>query len=181
MVTESTGQTSAQWWQATKTSKDTLDAWLLKQLHGEVTASQRILALILRFDTPPDVAEILVKIANQEFKHAIWVLHLLRQRGVRGDVLTHKERYWSVVEQNVKSLADALAVGSHAENMRLERIRVIAADPDPEVASIRHVFEKILMQEEWHAQMFTDMAGWQALARIAPDQKQAEAVLGLVI
>jgi rubrerythrin len=78
----------------------------------------------------------------------------------------------------VHDLASGAAVGAHAERMRLERIEVIATDPEAP-ADIREVFQRILPQERFHERAFTELAGDTALDAAADAHELGRQVLGL--
>lgn len=170
-------KTSQQWWAETKADPAKLADWLRKQYHGERTASQRIAEMAM--EGHPAHQSNLLLIAEQEEAHAEWVFDLLTARGI--DVGSHDEkaRYWSEVTAAAIEFEDKAAVATLAEGMRLERIRVIAADPEaPE--DIREVFAKILVDEEWHERAFADMTSAATVEKLRPYHNLGRQVLGLV-
>ena len=66
---------------------------------------------------------------------------------------------------NVTNFREAMAAAFHAEHMRLERIRVIAAETDPAFADLARVFGNILPHEEWHERVFDSMRGMAEMSR----------------
>lgn len=172
--------TSAAWWQSTKTHGPALQAWLYDQYRGEVTAAARIEALRDAFAPPGSRAHrVLTVIAGQERKHALWVSELLESRGLDAHVETVEDRYWKRTVPEVVDLETGAAIGAHAEKMRLERIEVIAADPEAD-ADISGVFQRILPEERFHERAFRSLASEPALAKTAGAHELGRRALGLV-
>lgn len=169
-------KTSQQWWAETKADPEKLATWLRKQYHGERTASERIDEMAM--DASPIDQPNLILIAAQERQHAEWVLDLLLTRGI--DVGTHDEkaRYWSQVTSAAVEFQDKAAVAALAEGMRLERIRVIANDPEAP-ADIRKVFQDILVDEEWHERAFGEMTTAATIEKLRPYHNLGRELLGL--
>jgi rubrerythrin len=121
------------------------------------------------------------EIARQEETHAAWVGELLRVRGEEPAVIAGKvERYWQATVPGIESWESGCAVAAHAEAMRLERIRVIATDPDAP-ADIREVFARILPQEEFHERAFRAFASDEALTAALEGHIVGAEALGLVV
>jgi hypothetical protein len=175
---------SSTWWKATRGVGDEqslarLSAWLYDQYRGELTAASRIETLRDKFTTPGSRPyRVLTAIAAQERDHAGWVGELLAARGLAIEVQDKRDRYWQRVLPGIADLATGAAVGAHAERMRLERIEVIAADPDAP-ADIRAVFARILPQERFHARAFARLATPEALARTRDAHELGRISLGL--
>jgi rubrerythrin len=170
-------KTSEQWWNEVKNDQTKLHEWLLKQYHGELTAAQRIFDMQFD-DTSPDHAGVLAKISLQESTHASWVADLLVSRGIDPNDHTGTMRYWNQVEDAAISFESKAAIATLAEGMRLERIRVIAADEDaPE--DIRNVFRLILVDEEWHEKAFASMTNQESIEAVRPFHNLGKEVLGL--
>ena len=174
-------KTSAQWWEEVKNDPARFNEWLLKQYRGETTAAQRILEVAKGAENPQQV-NILFIIANQEAQHAVWVENLLKARGISVRGLDHadaEKRYWATVKKSIKDFTSAMAVAAHAEAMRLERINVIATDPEaPE--DVREVFKLILIDELFHERAFRELAGADAMAEVKPNADEGRRLLGLV-
>lgn len=123
--------------------------------------------LLIKYGTDATDAEwqTVYRIMCQEATHARLVKDLLDTRGITPEPHAATDRrYRAEVLPNVTSFAEAMAAGFHAETMRLERIQVIAGDPDAP-ADIRKVFQRILPQEQWHAEMFDAMRHGRELTR----------------
>lgn len=160
---EALPQTSEEWWSEVKADDNQLYVWLQKQYHGEVVAAVRIRDFAVSYATPGSRQErLLAIIAGQEEDHARWVGDLLVTRGIEPVVLDKEERYWEQTLPQIGGLATGAAVAAHAEHMRLERIRVIAADPTASL-DIRNVFDRILPQEVFHERAFRSLAGPEAM------------------
>jgi rubrerythrin len=172
-------KTSKQWWQETKTDSAKLNAWLLKQYTGEVTAAQRILDLRDKFKAIGSDHKILTFIANQEQKHAMWILELLQNRGIEPEIGDPNKRYWKETLQGIEDLETGAAVGAHAEAMRLDRIREIAYDVTAP-HDIVTKFSKILIDEIGHEKMFRKLSSPEALEATRANHESGAAALGLV-
>lgn len=171
-------KTSEQWWTDTKADPAKLHDWLIKQHRGEVTAAERILAMLDKFEVNSKHTRTIKEIAKQEEFHAKLVLKLLTDRGIEPSVEGAEDRYWKEVLPAAIDFETTAAIGAHAERMRLERINAIVADRDAPV-DIRVVFAYIQKQEMWHTEAFARMAGSDALRKTIPTQEQGRAVLGL--
>ncbi len=157
-------EASTRWWAETRGDPERLRSWLLAQYRGEVTAAERILGLRDRFAAPGSRAHrLLTVIAGQERAHADWVGELLVARGqvpaVQGEAMA---RFWRHTLPAITDLETGCAVGAHAEQMRLVRISVIAADPGAP-ADVREVFARILPQERFHERAFRSLATAESL------------------
>lgn len=173
-------KTSKQWWSEVKSDEAKLIEWLKKQYHGEMTASDRIEQFVYARCTDTRHAATLKTIAGQEKLHALWVGGLLTMRGVEPALLPTNTRYWDEVEGAAQSFESAAAVAALAERMRLQRIKVIAEDPDaPE--DIRAVFAKILPQEIWHEQAFREMTTETALTEVRAAHERGVDSIGLIM
>ena len=172
--------TSLEWWALVKNDPARLADWLADQYHGEVTAQQRIVDFANQYAPEGNHwrATLLV-IAGQESDHAAWVGELLIVRGLRPRLLVKQERYWERTLPAIDSFESGAAVAARAEAMRLERIRVIAADPEAP-PDIREVFERILPQEEFHARAFAQMAGKPAMAAALSRHEAGMEAIGLI-
>ena len=170
---------STTWWLETRDDSAQFRRWLLDQLRGERTASDRILALRDRFATEdPRAYKLLTVIAAQERAHAAWVEELLRGRGIDASPHNTNERYWPHALSAIEDLETGCAVGAHAEKMRLERIEAIVSDPEaPE--DVRAVFAKILTQERFHARAFRSLTTNEAMSRTRDAHELGRAALGL--
>lgn len=171
-------RTSKQWWTETKNDPDKMISWLKDQYHGEITAAIRVGRIAKRFKN-----KTLQTIADQELQHAEWIEKLLTTRGVQGEILEKTERYWEqtlqFIDLDESSLTEIAAVGSHAENMRLERIEVIACDNEAP-ADIRETFQKIWPQEEFHALAFFQMTTKDCLEVAYENHIEGQNALGLI-
>jgi rubrerythrin len=177
-------RTSAEWWSAVKVDPVLLMDWLRKQYHGEATAAVRMRDFLARFGAQardPRWVNTVEEIARQEETHAEWVGELLRARGEEPSVIANKaERYWDATLPGIESWESGCAVAAHAEAMRLDRIRVIAADPDAP-PDVRAVFARILPQEEFHERAFRAFASDAALTAALEGHAAGAEALGLVV
>lgn len=181
---------SIAWWDAVKADPEKLQRWLISQWRGEHTAATRIRELILSHN-PPVPAEqaerwiaTVERIACQEEQHARWVAELLRTRGVDVETLPPhpeaKSRYWEKTHP-ISDWATGCAVAAHAEAMRLARIRAICHDLTlpPDLADVRGVFGRILPEEEFHEQAFSEFTTDAARRATQPGHEAGMAALGL--
>jgi rubrerythrin len=172
--------TSAAWWETTRSNPVALQAWLYAQYRGEITAGDRIEALRDAFADPGSRAyRVLSVVAAQERTHASWIGALLAARGLPVEVTAKPDRYWRHVVPEISDLATGAAVGAHAEQMRLERIETISADPTAP-PDIRAAFARILPQERFHARAFASLSTSEALARTKDAHALGRLALGLV-
>lgn len=155
------------------------DHWLQRQYVGECLAAERIRQLAEL--VPEKHKTVLHKIAADEAQHAAWVQGLLEVRGIPlPEVTQDGTRYWGPVLEQGLSVQQLLAAGAHAEEMRLHRIRAIAADPEfPE--DVRKVFADILPDEEFHARAFAAAAGPAAVSDAEGRHQQGLEALGLEV
>jgi len=170
-------KTTAEWWSETKVDPDRLHEWLIKQYRGEVTAARRIEQVAAQY-APDSAKAVLQVIADQERRHASWVLDLLKARGLEPSIEGAEDRYWAATLPSIESFETAAAVGAHAEAMRLKRIQEIVSD-EAAPGDIRRVFKKILKDELFHERAFRRLAGAEALANVAPSHQRGLELLGL--
>lgn len=176
MDSENGARTSAEWWAGVKADPERLRHWLRRQYVGEMSAVGLLSELLVRFGSEADMRDwqTVHRIMLQEATHALWLRELLGARRIdlEPDAEAHG-RYWAEVLPNIRSFAEGVAAGYHAENMRLERIRVICTDEDPHVADIRQVFQRILPQEEFHERAFDEMRRGREMTRYHEDGLRA--------
>lgn len=173
-------RTSKQWWDSIKNDPEKVKNWLIRQYIGEVTAVGRIQTLILDKLGEGLVKEVIKAIIRQENNHAEWILGLLKARGIDSVEIENPEsRYWSKTLPKAVDLTHTMGIAAHAENMRLERIKVIAEDPDSPL-DVRDVFARILPDENFHAKIFRHLTPDNVFDSLKDAQKEGEKVLGLV-
>ncbi len=152
-------RTSAQWWKEVKADPQRLTAWLQRQYVGEMAAVNLLSEVLTRYASEATEGEwhTVHKVMCQEATHARWIKKVMDDRGIKPEPNGSSDRrYWKEVLPGVTNFSEAMAAAFHAESMRLERIRAIAADEDAP-ADIRAVFQKILPHEEWHEEVFNKM------------------------
>lgn len=94
----------------------------------------------------------------QEATHAKWMRQICASRGVGLEPDASAERrYWKEVLPHVSNFREAMAAAFHAEHMRLDRIRCVAAETDPAFVDLAKMFARILPHEEWHEEIFDVM------------------------
>ncbi len=170
---------SQTWWARVKQDPARMRDWLLDQYRGEATAADRIETLRDRYANVGVRARIILTvIAAQERQHAKWIGSLLEAREIPVMIETKSERYWAQTLPGIEDFETGCAVGAHAERMRLERIEVIASDPDAP-ADVRSIFQRILPEEQFHARAFAELAGEPALAKTQEAHALGREALGL--
>lgn len=174
-------KTSQQWWDETKADQTKMINWLKNQYHGEAVASTRIRDFILPHFTDK-YAFMVERIADDEERHASWVGALLSSRGITPEILQKEERYWrTVMTEDFGSDGNyAAAIAAHAEEMRLERIKVIMDDNDAP-SDIRETFKNIYKDELFHAKGFKLIAGDQYYQDTAHVHAKGLEALGLIV
>ena len=172
---------SLQWWNNIKNDDLLLADWLIKQYRGEVTAASRIRTLALSKAKTEEQKRLLKIIASQEEIHAGWIFDLLNDRNLaaKASINNSEDRYWSkTLPLASVSFENAVAVGAHAEAMRLDRIKVIAED-DSAPKDIQKVFKKILADELFHERTFRAMATEESLKETSNAHNLGMELLGL--
>lgn len=165
-------KTSQEWWDETKADEEKLNLWLQRQCYGEEHAYNRIIALAEQFGNPT-----LHKIALDEFAHFHWIKRYLTDHNIPL-LMEHNERYWKEINLQFENVNQIGAVGYHAEAMRLERIKVIAADETmPELAAL---FTRIMHDEEFHVTAFKALTTEEEIEIAKIDHEQGMIALGLV-
>ena len=152
--------TSQEWWDKTKNDPALLNGWLQRQYVGEIAAVNLLSEVLIRFGSEATTQEWndVHKVMCQEATHGKWIKHAMDARKILPERdATAERRYWHAVLPHVTSFAEAMAAAFHAETMRLERIRVIAAETSPAYADLAKVFKAILPHEDWHAEVFDKM------------------------
>lgn len=168
---------SEQWWSEVKKEQNKFNHWLQTQYFGEMKATERIGSLISVYNLTGKTAKIISRIASDEANHAKWVLELLKTRGVTPPT-KHEERYWKKVGLSFNSALEAFAVASHAENMRLEKLQVIANDKEAP-SDIRKVFKKILKDEVFHESAFKKLTSQTEYEKAKDNHIKGRIELGL--
>ena len=178
-------KTSKEWYNEVLQDQTKFNDWLVKQYEGELIAANRILELAMDTDSPTNY-RILMEISRQELQHSLWMMDILKNRNIPVPVVDlgtdekiSSSRYWPMVEKSGHTMQEKYAVGAHAETMRLDRIRAICEHPRT-ATDIKEVFDRILVDELWHAKAFASMAGEEAMLKIKPDHEKAKSMLGLV-
>jgi len=175
-------KTSKEWWDRVKHDPVLLVRWLRQQFHGEAAAAIRMKKFVQLYGEAAGFNErrTVEEIARQEADHAKWVGQLLLDRGITPAILQKTERYWDETLKGIDSWETGCAVAAHAEAMRLDRIRVIAADPESP-ADVREVFARILPQEEFHERAFRSFTTDAALFTTLGNHTAGAEALGLTV
>lgn len=176
-------KTSQQWWDSVKNSPEKIAKWLANQYHGELTASTRIKEIIAKhFDPESSAYKISMRIAADEDKHAEWIGALMTARGLTPEKLDKKERYWDAAMEDAPEGNGeyAAAIAAHAEEMRLERIKIIMADKEAD-KDISSTFAMIYKDEIFHAKAFKKISGDQYYNDTTNNHAKGLEALGLII
>lgn len=149
--------TTKEWWANTKSDPEKLASWLQRQYVGELAAVNLLSEVLLRFggEATTEEWDTVYRVMGQEALHAKWMRDICVDRSIfLENNASAQERYWKEVLPNISSFHEAMDAAFHAEHMRLERIREIAADEDLKISDLAKVFAKILPHEEWHEEVF---------------------------
>lgn len=168
-----------------KSSPEKLNHWLQRQFIGEALAALRVKNLAESLTEPWQRAGFTM-VAEDEMKHAEWILLLLQSRKIpvpkiksEQKVFASTTRYWKHLS-NGMTLEELFAAGAHAEEMRLHRIQALADDPEIDT-DIRETFLRILKDEIFHAKVFRKAAGEAAYEKAAGNHQRGLEALGLVL
>lgn len=176
-------RTPQEWWNNVKTDPEKIINWLKNQFHGEYTAAERIKELVIdNLEPGSKHLDLATRIMSDEIKHAGWVGVLLENRNVKPEVLDKQERYWpTALEDAPEGNAEyAAGIAAHAEEMRLERIKIIMADEEAD-EDIRDTFGKIYKDEVFHAKAFKEIAGDNYYDATSEKHAKGLEALGLII
>jgi tRNA isopentenyl-2-thiomethyl-A-37 hydroxylase MiaE len=175
-------RTTEQWWDEVSNDPAKMAAWLKDQYYGEQTAAVRVRDLLTQYPDITDTERQLVTmIADDEAKHAKWVLELLLARGIHTPELYREKpvRYWDkTLPTTPVTFSQICAIGHHAEVMRLERIRLLA--DDVRFNDIAQVFTNILSDEVFHAKAFGCMSSPEDIEAARGNHEAGKQALGLV-
>ncbi|MNC22979.1 Rubrerythrin [compost metagenome] len=175
-------RTTQEWWDEVSNDPVKMAAWLKDQYYGEQTAAVRVRDLLTQYPDITDTERQLVTmIADDEAKHAKWVLELLLARGIHTPELYREKpvRYWAkTLPTEPVTFSQICAIGHHAEVMRLERIRLLA--DDVRFNDIAQVFTNILSDEVFHAKAFGCMSTPEDIEAARGNHDAGREALGLV-
>lgn len=177
-------KTTSEWVAEVKESEAKLHHWLTRQYIGECLAADRLESLSKNPSVNLKHKAVIVRIALDERRHAELVAGLLTSRNLPLPVPSYDgTRYWkplvdAVVSGNGPSYHSLMALGHHAEAMRLVRITALANDSeiDPD---IREVFQQILPDETNHATWFEALSTPKAIEESKGMHDKGLELLGL--
>ena len=173
-------KTSIQWWDEVRSNYTLYLSWLKRQYRGEVTAARRIRMLIEKFDPAPHISRTLETIAKQEETHAKMIEILLSREDIDARQIPiddAENRYWAEALTGIDSFLQGTAIAAHAEQMRLERIRVIASDSLDFMR--QKFFQVILHDEEWHVKAFRNLTDDEHMEATREQHELGKKALGL--
>lgn len=175
-------KTPQEWWDTIKGDKDKIVHWLKNQYYGEYTAAERIKTLVIDNLQEGTHKELATRIMNDEIKHAQWISTLLQARNITPEVLEKEERYWTAALEDAPAgdAEYAAGIAAHAEEMRLERIKIIMADETAD-QDIRTIFKAIYKDEVFHAKAFKEIAGDNYYNETSEKHAKGLEALGLII
>jgi len=175
-------RTTKEWWAEVSNDPDKMVTWLKDQYHGEVTAASRIEGLLKTHNVTNSYATHLInRIVKDELKHAVWIGKLLADRGIVPEILKKESRYWAETMPKyleINTFSYACAVAHLAEEMRLERITLLATDDKH--ADIAEVFAKIQPDEEFHTIAFGSLSTREDIRMAQKYHKNGMNALGLI-
>lgn len=175
-------KTTQQWWDEVSNDEEKMIDWLKDQHHGEVTAAKRISEIAARFKLEEWQQKQISQVVADEMKHSIWVGWLLKKRGIGTYDLHKEERYWNQTlpaVDEIDTFEYFCAVAHHAEVMRLDRIRLLAADK--RFDDIAKTFSDIIVDEKYHAKIFGVMSTPEDIERSRANHKNGMNAIGLVV
>lgn len=175
-------KTPLEWWLGIKDNPELIINWLKNQYHGEATAASRIRNIItIHFEEDSLPHTLCERIANDEEKHATWIGSLLEARGIEPILLDKKERYWdAVLEEAPENGEFNAAIAAHAEEMRLERIKIIMND-ETAPKDIVDTFKQIYKDEVFHAKAFKHISGQEYYDQSSINHAKGLEAIGLII
>lgn len=172
-------KTPATWLEEVLGSVAKLDNWLQRQYVGECLAYERMMTLAKNYELSSKEKTVLEIIAKDEQKHSSWILKLLLNRQITIPRISYDEdRYWKATLTSNMSKDQLFAIGHHAEDMRLRRIKLLSSDTRV-TDDIRTVFGFILKDEKFHSKAFKNLASKEALTEMAGNHKAGLDALGL--
>ena len=177
-------KTIEQWWEGVTQDESLFNDWLLKQYHGELTASIRIRNMARKYNLSPLQRTVIHRIASDEARHAKWVKDILISRGVNPKNNYGTNRYWDKtldvekLDSGSYSFEELCAIACHAESMRLDRIVVLMKQTGH--VDIAEVFSRIYLDELFHANAFRDMSTPELLTKYKENHELGKKALGLV-
>lgn len=176
--------TVEQWVDKVVSSQEYKHHWLARQYIGEVSATNRMRWILSDFGQEMSALDkrCLLLIIDDEVNHAEWIKKLLTDRNLNIPVVDEEaeKRYWAAILPTITSFNEAAAAGHLAEQMRLERIRMLAADQRVD-DDIRSVFQMILPDEMFHAKAFEKMTNQSEIDKMSKHHQRGLDLLGLVL
>ena len=185
-----------EWWKLTLSDTEKLNRWLVRLYNNEKDAYDRFIEFSNQYCQPNTESWYLFHfIAEQERRHAQTVLEVLEARKIieRGNPETSErywgkvlpypetsERYWGKVLPCVVDMETAAGVGALAEQLSLERMRVIMSDPETPL-DIKTMFEQIEPDESVHARSLHVLAGRYGIKEVIDCHTAGLEALGLKI
>ncbi len=168
------------WWENLIKDEAKLNDWFVKLYNNEKDAEGRFLDFANKFcEGHKEAWHLFHFIAEQERRHAQIVLDFLTARGVQVyEVSSAKGRYWCKVLPCVVSLDTAAGVGALAEQLSLERMRVIIDHPYTNKA-ISDMFRQIEPDESLHARALANLAGKYGIKQVIDCHSEGIMALGL--
>lgn len=168
------------WWVKVLADPSKLNTWLVRLYNNEKDAYERFLGFSQQYCQPNSEAWHLFHfIALQELRHGQTVLEVLEKRGIveRGNPVVN-ERYWGKVLPCIESMETAAGVGALAEQLSLERMRVIIDCADTP-SDIKEMFEQIEPDESVHARSLAVLAGKHGIKEVIDCHSAGLEALGL--
>lgn len=169
------------WWLELLANQTRLHSWLVRLYNNERDACGRFQDFAARYCKDDlEAYHLFSFIAEQERKHGLIVLNVLIERKIveREKPAGLAERYWQNVLPCVKDKASAAGVGALAEQLSLERMRVIInCDETPD--DLREMFRQIEPDESLHAKALANLAGKHGISSVIDCHSAGLEALGL--
>ncbi len=175
-----------QWWEKLLADEEKLNGWLVRLYQNERDAAFRFIDFANKFcDGDMEPWYLFHFIAMQEHRHAEIVLALLHDRGIN---IVHPSsftidssangRYWGKVMPCAVDKDTAAGVGALAEQLSLERMRVIIDHPfTPK--PIVEMFKQLEPDESLHAKALANLAGKHGISEVIDCHSAGLVALGL--
>lgn len=168
------------WWEHLLKDEAKLNTWLVRLYNNEKDAEHRFIDFAKRFcDGDMEAWHLFHFIAEQERRHAQIVLSVLNERGVEVyETSSGTGRYWSKVLPCAVDKDTAAGVGALAEQLSLERMRVIIEHPYTPKQLV-DMFRQIEPDESLHARALANLAGKHGIKEVIDCHSEGLIALGL--
>jgi tRNA isopentenyl-2-thiomethyl-A-37 hydroxylase MiaE len=148
------------WWMKLLNDEEKLNAWLIKLYHNEYDAYWRFKNFAQQFTSENTENWFLFMfLAEQELRHSVMVKIVIHKRGIvlPQNWMSNQGLYWEKVLPCIVDLETAAGVGTLAESLSFERLRVLASCCSTP-ADLKELFDLIIPDERIHTQVLRVLA-----------------------